>query len=124
MARLVGIDLPKNKRIIIGIQYIFGIGPKIAKDILLQAKISENLLIKDLSEDDIVKLRSELANIEVEGDLRRRVHQNIQRLKNINCYKGYRHKLNLPVRGQKTKTNARTKRGKRIAIAGKKKVTK
>ena len=96
----------------------------IAHTILTETKINENIKVKDLTEEDVLKLRSAITKQEVEGDLRRRVFQNIQRLKNINCYRGYRHKLNLPVRGQKTKTNARTKRGKRIAIAGKKKVTK
>lgn len=124
MARLAGVDLPKNKRVQIGLTYIFGIGPKVCEMILERTKISPDTRVKDLSEDEIVKLRNVIREFEVEGDLRRKVQQDIKRLMEIASYRGIRHKKKLPVRGQRTHTNARTKKGKRIAIAGKKKVTK
>ena len=124
MARIVGIDLPKNKKIEFALTYIQGIGPFLSKKILNKLEISLDIKVKDLTEHQIVKLRNELQNYTLEGDLRRRVSQNIRRLMDINSYKGTRHKRNLPVRGQRTHTNARTKRGKKIAVAGKKKVTK
>ena len=124
MARLAGVDLPKNKRIIIGLTYIFGIGPKISEIILDRTKIDSDTRVKDLSEDEIVKLRNILREYEIEGDLRRKVQQDVKRLMEIASYRGIRHRKKLPVRGQRTHTNARTKKGKRIAIAGKKKVTK
>ena len=124
MVRLVGVDLPHNKRVIIALTYIHGIGPKVAADILDALKIDRNSRTQDLTENNIVALRNHLQGIMLEGDLRRRVGQNIRRLSEIGSRRGLRHKRNLPVRGQRTHTNARTKRGKRIAIAGKKKVTK
>lgn len=124
MARLVGVDLPKNKRIIIALTYIHGIGLHLSDKILNKLKISKDTRVKDLTEKNIVDLRSEIQNYITEGDLKRVVAQNIRRLKEISSFKGLRHSKNLPVRGQRTHTNARTKRGKRIAIAGKKKVTK
>ena len=124
MARISGVDLPKNKKIEIGLTYVFGIGPKIAIDVIEKANVRTGILVKDLAEDEIVRLREVISGYKVEGDLKRDVSQNIRRLKEINCYRGTRHKRNLPVRGQRTHTNARTKRGKKIAIAGKKKVTK
>jgi len=124
MARINGVDLPKNKRVEIALTYIFGIGPKISKDLLTNAEISFDTRVKELSEDEIVRLRSLISEIPVEGDLKRQVNQNIKRLIDIGCYRGMRHRKKLPVRGQRTHTNARTKKGKRIAIAGKKKVTK
>tara|TARA_B100000886_G_C20047438_1_gene336307 strand:- start:27 stop:401 length:375 start_codon:yes stop_codon:yes gene_type:complete len=124
MARLVGIDLPSNKKIIIALTYIQGIGLFNAKKILEKSDISFTLKTKDLTEHQIVLLRNELQNYVLEGDLKRKVGQNIRRLMEINCYKGNRHKRKLPVRGQRTHTNARTKRGKKVAVAGKKKVTK
>ena len=124
MARLVGIDLPKTKRIVIALTYIQGIGLKTAESILLKLKIDINTRTADLSEKQIVELRSELQQYVLEGDLRRSVSQNKRRLSEIGSYRGGRHKRNLPVRGQRTHTNARTKRGKKIAVAGKKKVTK
>lgn len=124
MARISGIDLPRNKRVEIGLTYIFGIGLKTAQIILTKLGIDPDSRVKDLSEDEVVKLRSEIASYPVEGDLRRMVSQNIKRLMDVGCYKGTRHKRKLPVRGQRTHTNARTKKGKRVAIAGKKKVTK
>tara|TARA_E500000178_G_C16690973_1_gene603693 strand:+ start:161 stop:535 length:375 start_codon:yes stop_codon:yes gene_type:complete len=124
MARLVGVDLPKQKRIVIALTYIHGVGKKFSNDILSKLKIDLNIRVKDLSEKQIVDLRNELMNYVTEGDLRRVVSQNIRRLKEIGSYVGSRHARNLPVRGQRTHTNSRTKRGKRIAVAGKKKVTK
>jgi small subunit ribosomal protein S13 len=124
MARLVGVDLPKNKRVVIALTYIQGIGLNTSENILAKLNIDINLRVKDLSEQHIVQLRNEFQSLVLEGDLRRQISQNIRRLGEIGCYKGSRHKRNLPVRGQRTHTNARTKRGKRIAIAGKKKATK
>ena len=124
MARLSGVDLPKNKQIEIALTYIFGIGLRVSQDILKRTKIKPNTLVKELAEDEIVKLREEIKKILVEGDLKRQVQQNIRRLMEIGSYRGHRHKRKLPSRGQRTHTNARTKRGKKIAVAGKKKVTK
>ena len=124
MTRIVGVDLPKNKNILYGLTYIQGIGLYLSDKILEKLTIEKTTKVKDLSEHQIVLLRNEIQNYIVEGDLRRKVSQNIRRLVEINCYKGNRHKRNLPVRGQRTHTNARTKRGKKIAVAGKKKVTK
>jgi len=122
LTRLVGIDIPVNKRIVIALTYIQGVGPTVAAKILASLKIDPNTKTKDLSEQQIIQLRAALQEIEVEGDLRRRRSQNIRRLIEIGSYKGDRHKKKLPVHGQRTHTNARTKRGKRIAVAGKKKV--
>ena len=124
MARLVGVDLHKEKRIVIALTYIQGIGSNTAKKILSKLRIDESIRVKDLVEQQIVQLRNELQNLVLEGDLRRQVSQNIRRLSEIGSYRGSRHKRKLPSRGQRTHTNARTKRGKRIAVAGKKKVTK
>jgi small subunit ribosomal protein S13 len=124
MARLSGVDLPRNKRMEVALTYIFGIGLKLSQTILSKAGVSFDTRVKDLSEDEIVKLRNLISEYPVEGDLRRQVNQNIKRLSDIGSYRGIRHRKKLPVRGQRTHTNARTKKGKRIAIAGKKKVTK
>ena len=124
MARLAGVDLPKNKRIEYGLTYIFGVGLVLSQKILRKTKIDLNTRVKELSEDEIVRLRNILREYEIEGDLRRKNHQNIKRLQEIASYRGIRHKRKLPVRGQRTHTNARTKRGKKIAVAGKKKPTK
>ena len=124
MARLVGVDLPKDKRIITALTYIQGIGNTTSKKILSKLKIDENIRVKELVEQQIVQLRNELQTYVLEGDLRRQVSQNVRRLSEIGSYRGSRHKRKLPSRGQRTHTNARTKRGKRIAVAGKKKVTK
>ena len=122
MARIAGIDLPKDKRIEIGLTYIYGIGRKSAKDILAQTGINPDTRAKDLTEDDIAKLRDEIENnYTVEGELRREVALNIKRLVEINCYRGIRHRKGLPVRGQRTKTNARTRKGPAKTIANKKK---
>lgn len=123
MARLVGVDLPRNKRLEIALTYIYGIGPARSKKILEATKISPDLRTDDLTDDDIKLLRNELSNYSIEGDLKREVAMNIKRLQEINSYRGLRHKRKLPVRGQRTKTNARTRRGKKgLAITKKKTV--
>ncbi len=124
MARLSGVDLPKEKHVLIGLTYIYGIGINISKLILEEAKIKHDTKVKDLVETQVVSLRSIIAKYMVEGDLLRKVKQDIKRVKDIGCYRGYRHKRNLPCRGQRTHTNARSRRGKKVAVAGKKKVTK
>ncbi len=121
MLRLVGIDLPENKRIVIALTYVYGIGPKVAKKILEKAKISEDLRAKDLTAVDVAKLQKIIEEFKVEGDLRKEVRENIQRLKRIGAYRGSRHSAGLPVRGQRTRTNARTLRGKRKTIGAMKK---
>ena len=122
MARIAGIDLPKDKRIEIGLTYIYGIGRKSAKDILAQAGVDPDIRVRDLSEDDASKLRDYIdKNCHVEGDLRRDVAFDIKRLVEIGCYRGVRHRKGLPVRGQRTKTNARTRKGPRKTMANKKK---
>lgn len=121
MARLVGVDLPRNKRMEVALTYIYGIGPTRAKKILAATGVSPDLRTDDLTEEDIKVLREELSNYHIEGDLRRDVAMNIKRLQEIGSYRGLRHKRKLPCRGQRTKTNARTQRGKKgVAIAGKK----
>ena len=122
MARLVGVDLPRNKRMVIALTYIYGIGPTRSAKILAACNISQDLRTDDLTEDDIKKLRTEIANYTIEGDLKREESLHIKRLSEINSYRGIRHRRKLPVRGQRTKTNARTRRGKKTGpIAGKKK---
>lgn len=124
MARISGVDLPRNKRLEIALTYIFGVGLKRSQEILVRVKIDPETRVKDLSEEEIVKLRNVIREYVIEGDLRRQRQQDVKRLMEIASYRGTRHKRKLPCRGQRTHTNARTKRGKRIAIAGKKKVTK
>lgn len=122
MARIAGIDLPKEKRIEIGLTYVFGIGRKSAKDILAKAGINPDTRVKDLTEDDETKLREVIdQDYMVEGDLRRSVALDIKRLVEIGCYRGLRHRRGLPVRGQRSKTNARTRKGPKKTIANKKK---
>lgn len=122
MARLVGVDLPRNKRMVIALTYIYGIGPTRSAKILAACDISQDLRTDDLTEDDIKKLRTEIANYTVEGDLKREESLHIKRLSEISSFRGIRHRKKLPVRGQRTKTNARTRRGKKTGpIAGKKK---
>ena len=124
MARISGIDLPRNKKIIIALTYIYGIGNELAQKILSEANVNGLTYVKDLSEDEILRMREEIKKITVEGDLRRKIYTDVKRLTDINCYRGSRHKKKLPARGQRTHTNARTKKGRRVAIAGKKKATK
>ena len=122
MARIAGVDLPREKRIEIGLTYIFGIGRTAAKNILEATGVNPDIRVKDLSEDDLAKLRDYIdKNYEVEGDLRRSTALNIKRLIEIGCYRGVRHRKGLPVRGQRTKTNARTRKGPKKTIANKKK---
>jgi len=121
MARLAGVDLPRNKRMAVALTYIYGIGPSIAKDILKACNISEDTRSDDLTESEISALRAELENYHIEGDLRRIEAMNIKRLSEINSYRGMRHRRKLPVRGQRTKTNARTRRGKKTGPIAKKK---
>lgn len=122
MARLVGVDLPRDKRIEVGLTYIYGIGMTTSKQILAETGVDPSVRVKDLSEDDLTKLRDYIqANIKVEGDLHREVSQNVKRLMEIGCYRGLRHRRGLPVRGQRTHTNARTRKGPRKQIGGKKK---
>ena len=122
MARIAGVDIPNNKRIEIALTYIYGIGRKSANDILAATGINPDTRAKDLTDDEVSKLRDEIeANYTVEGDLRRDVALNIKRMVEINCYRGIRHRKGLPVRGQRTKTNARTRKGPAKTIANKKK---
>ncbi len=126
MARIAGVDLPPNKRVEIGLTYIFGIGRPGSNKILETAKVDRNTRVKDLSEDEVSRIRKTIQDgVTVEGDLRKDTAQNIKRLMEIGCYRGLRHRRNLPVRGQRTHTNARTRKGPRKgAVAGKKKATK
>ena len=124
MSRVAGIDLPSKKVLKVALTYIFGVGPHLAEKLLIQTKIDGQKRVKDLTEDEVLRIREVVRDYIVEGDLRRQLGQNKRRLIDIGSYRGYRHKRNLPARGQRTHTNARTKRGKRVAVAGKKKVTK
>ena len=126
MARIAGINIPLNKRVQIGLTYIYGVGDSQARKMLAAAGVSPDTFVRDLTEDEIGKLRDAIDNdLTVEGDLRRERSQNIKRLMEIGCYRGLRHRRGLPVRGQNTKTNARTRKGpKRMQVAGKKKAGK
>ena len=125
MARIAGVDLPREKRVEIGLTYIYGIGLTTSKQIIAETGINPDTRVKDLSENDISKLRDYIEhNLKVEGDLRREVALNIKRLMEIGCYRGVRHRRGLPVRGQNTKQNARTRKGPKKTIAGKKKAGK
>ncbi|BAK98196.1 30S ribosomal protein S13 [Oscillibacter valericigenes Sjm18-20] len=121
MARIAGIDLPKDKRIEIGLTYIYGIGRKSAKDILAQTGINPDTRVKDLTDADEQKIRDAIESYSVEGDMRRQTALDIKRLTEIGCYRGIRHRRGLPVRGQRSKTNARTRKGPKKTIANKKK---
>ena len=125
MARLAGVDLPREKRMVIALTYIYGVGPTRAKETLEATGISPDLRARDLSDEDLVKLRDHIdANFRVEGDLRREVAADIRRKIEIGCYQGLRHRRGLPVHGQRTKTNARTRKGPKKTMAGKKKAKK
>ena len=122
MARIAGVNIPTKKRVIVGLTYIHGIGRTASESILEATKIPHDRRVADLTDDEIAKIRDEIdAKHTVEGDLRREVSMNIKRLMDLGCYRGLRHRKGLPVRGQRTKTNARTRKGKAVAIAGKKK---
>lgn len=123
MARIAGIDLPKKKRSVIGLTYIYGIGVTTAREILRKAGVDENKKISDLNDDEVAKIRGIItSDLKVEGALRSEVQLNIKRLMDIGCYRGLRHRKGLPARGQRTRTNARTRKGRRKTVAGKKKV--
>ena len=126
MARIAGINIPLNKRVEIGLTYIYGIGRSQSNAILSKAGVDPDTYVKDLTDDEVIKLRDTIdQDLTVEGDLRRELSQNIKRLMEIGAYRGLRHRRGLPVRGQRTKTNGRTRKGpKRMSVAGKKKVTK
>ena len=124
MARIAGIDLPKNKRGVIGLTYIYGIGRSTAKKILANAKVDENIKVQDWNDDQLGAIRTVVNDIKVEGALRSEVQMNIKRLMDIGCQRGIRHRAGLPLRGQRTKNNARTRKGKRKTVANKKKATK
>ena len=123
MARIAGIDLPREKRVEIGLTYIYGIGRPSSNKILINAKVDPNTRIRDLTEDEVIRIRGAIdeSQLLVEGDLRREVALNIKRLTEIGCYRGIRHRKGLPVRGQRTRTNARTRKGKARTVANKKK---
>jgi small subunit ribosomal protein S13 len=126
VARIAGINIPLNKRVEIGLTYIYGIGPSLSRDILAKANVSNNTYVRDLTDDEVLRIRQIVdADLTVEGDLRRERSQDIKRLMEIGCYRGLRHRRGLPVRGQRTKTNARARKGpKRMASAGGKKKTR
>ena len=125
MARIAGVDIPRDKRVEVALTYIFGIGQTTSKQVLAQTRVSPDTRVKDLTEDEVARLREFIdRNYKVEGDLRREVDMNIKRLIEIGSYRGLRHRRNLPVHGQRTRTNARTRRGRPKTVAGKKKATK
>lgn len=123
MARIVGVDIPNDKHIVIALTYIYGIGRTTASKVCKAAGVEETTLVKNLTDDQFNAIRNELANLKVEGDLRREVALNIKTLQEIGCYRGLRHRRGLPVNGQRTKTNARTRKGPRKTIANKKQAT-
>ena len=126
MARISGINIPLNKRVEIGLTYIYGIGPSLSRDVLDRAGVERNTYVRNLTDDEVLRIREIVdGELTVEGDLRRERSQDIKRLMEIGCYRGLRHRRGLPVNGQRTKTNARTRKGpKRMSVAGKKKVKK
>ena len=124
MARIAGIDLPKHKRGVIGLTYIFGIGRSRAKELLKTAQVDEDIKVSDWNDEQITRIREAVSSYKIEGELRSEVQLNIKRLMDIGCYRGIRHRSGLPLRGQKTKNNSRTRKGKRKTVANKKKATK
>ena len=124
MARIAGVDIPKQKRGVISLTYIFGIGRTRAKEILMSAGVDESVKVSDLSDSDISKIREAVSSFTIEGELRSETQLNIKRLMDIGCYRGIRHRSGLPLRGQRTKNNSRTRKGRRKTVANKKKVTK
>jgi small subunit ribosomal protein S13 len=122
MARIAGVNIPTNKRVEVGLTYVYGIGPSTARKLLAETGVDANTAVKDLTEDEVVKLREKVESLNVEGDLRRERSQNVKRLTEIGSYRGLRHRRGLPVRGQRTKTNARARKGpRRMSIAAKRK---
>jgi len=124
MARIAGIDIPRNKRGIIALTYIFGIGRSKAKELLANAQVDENKKVQDWTDSEIATVREQVSKVKIEGELRSEVQTNIKRLMDIGCYRGVRHRSGLPLRGQKTKNNSRTRKGKKKTVANKKKATK
>jgi small subunit ribosomal protein S13 len=125
MARIAGVDIPREKRVVISLTYIYGIGRHTSEDILKATEIDPSIRVRDLDENKVTKLREHIdRNIIVEGDLRREINMNIKRLMEIGCYRGLRHRRNLPARGQRTRTNARTRRGAKKTVAGKKRAAR
>jgi small subunit ribosomal protein S13 len=122
MARILGVDLPRNKAMKIALRSLFGVGPKISLNVLSACSVDPNKVSNDLTEEEVQAIRKVLDGYTVEGDLRREIGLNIKRLKDLGCYRGIRHRRGLPVRGQRTSTNARTRKGKAVAIAGKKSI--
>ena len=123
MARIAGVDLPKHKRGVIALTYIFGVGKSRAKDILAEAKVSEDTKVSDWADEDIAGIRAAIGNYTIEGELRSQTHMNIKPVMDIGCYRGIRHRAGLPLRGQRTKNNSRTRKGKRKTVANKKKAS-
>ena len=124
MARIAGVDIPKHKRGVIALTYIYGIGKSRAKEILATAKVDEGMKVSDWNDDQISEIRSAVGNYTIEGELRSETQLNIKRLMDIGCYRGIRHRAGLPLRGQRTKNNSRTRKGRRKTVANKKKATK
>jgi small subunit ribosomal protein S13 len=125
MARIAGVEIPRDKQVLFSLPYIYGIGRTKAKQVLAQTNIDPATMVRDLTDDEVVRLRAVIeGELVVEGDLRREVRQNIQRLIEINCYRGQRHRRGLPVRGQRTRTNARTRRGAKKTVAGKRRAAR
>ena len=124
MARIAGVDIPKQKRGVIALTYIFGIGKSRAQEILAEAKVDESKKVSDWNDDEIGRIREAVGNYTIEGELRTEVQMSIKRLMDIGCYRGIRHRAGLPLRGQRTKNNSRTRKGRRKTVANKKKVTK
>ena len=124
MARIAGVDIPKQKRGVISLTYIYGIGASRAKEILANAKVDENTKVQDWTDDEISNIREAVGSYTIEGELRSEIQLNIKRLMDIGCYRGIRHRSGLPLRGQRTKNNSRTRKGRRKTVANKKKATK
>jgi len=124
MARIAGIDIPKNKRGVIALTYIFGVGRSRAKEVLANAKVDESIKVQDWTDDQIAAIREQVGSFTIEGELRSEIQINIKRLMDIGCYRGIRHRVGLPLRGQRTKNNSRARKGRRKTVANKKKATK
>lgn len=125
MARIAGVDIPREKRTVVSLTYIYGIGPTLAREVCAQAEVDESTRLRDLTDEEVARLRNFIeGNLRVEGDLRRETSQDVKRKMEIGCYQGLRHRRGLPVRGQRTHTNARTRKGPKKTVAGKKKVLK
>ena len=125
MARIAGVDIPREKRTVVSLTYIYGIGPTLAREVCAQAEVDESTRLRDLTDEEVARLRNFIeSNLRVEGDLRRETSQDVKRKMEIGCYQGLRHRRGLPVRGQRTHTNARTRKGPKKTVAGKKKVLK